>query len=318
VPEWLPFIGEEKCTLSAGIGQGRIDWEAGNRAVQAIAEPVVQFGTAVYQDITRSPQQRLDDFVGQVATHNPLTPILTGDPLGISIGPLNVREELAKGQGIWQGIMGLGSDLTCGDPYRFLRGLATIELQLLFAKGAKIAFGRMKGTFDTRFIKNKAIRLTGLSEADIDSVLLRGGWQKGQQTGGFNAGEPLWWKVVDGVRHEVRLHPHASTNPNLPASAAAKHGGVSRYGIQLVEVELDASGRAPDPGSPKLRQVYKMDEALRLKYGDAPTTMPRYGFHYLDPYGYAYVDEAGVLTPVAANASHFPIKGHPWVPSDPK
>jgi RHS repeat-associated protein len=159
VPEWVPLIGENGCTLSAGIGQGRIDWEAGNKVVQAVSEPFIQLGEAAYQDIKRSPSQRVDDYINHLKQNTPLG-LLSGDPLAIPLGPFNIRFFWDPGEVFVNSAVALGSDLTCGDPYRFLRGLSTIERDLLLAKLFKGGLAR----FGSSHKSNGSIYFRGTSE----------------------------------------------------------------------------------------------------------------------------------------------------------
>jgi hypothetical protein len=166
-----------------------------------------------------------------------------------------------------------------------------------------------------RFLSNKALKLSQLDEAAIDRHLLPKGWQKGEQTGKGYEGQPKWVNTIDDVVHEIRLHPTATRhNQNIGRDKAAYHGPVSRYGIQVVPLEKMA--RRPVPGEIlglDTQAIYEMDAMLRLEYGDQPNVMPVWGLHYVDPFGFAYVDEIGHIVGVASDNGHMLGKNHPWL-----
>jgi hypothetical protein len=102
------------------------------------------------------------------------------------------------------------------------------------------------------------------------------------------------------------MHPHATRdNPYVTLAMSSYHGGVSRYGVELVpggQRKLLGSG---------WQEIVDMDDELRLIYGDQPPSPS--GLHYMDAFGYAYVDDLGYLIGVATEAGHMLVKGHPWL-----
>ncbi|GEM_PF-4736416 len=61
-----------------------------------------------------------------------------------------------------------------------------------------------------------------------------------------------------------------------------------------------------------------MDQKLRQLYGDQPEPMKGgWGLHYVDPFGFVYVDEIGDLVGVTSEHGHILGKNHPWLGSEP-
>jgi hypothetical protein len=100
----------------------------------------------------------------------------------------------------------------------------------------------------------------------------------------------------------------------------AYEGPVSRYGVELVPggrrilpKDFDPAGPIPD----NLKPLYDMDAKLRKVYSDQSNPMLGWGLHYLDPFGFAYTDEAGNRVGVASEHGHMFGKNHPWLGADP-
>jgi hypothetical protein len=170
----------------------------------------------------------------------------------------------------------------------------------------------------TLFVPNKAIQLFGRGEADVDRIVLPQGWGKTLQNDPRYKHDPLWWKEIDGLRHEVRMHPNPTRNNEyVKPGMMSYEGGVSRYGVQMVPTPPNVPAPKPTPGTPldpRTQAIYDMDDTFCKYFGDQPKPMPNWGLHYLDPYGYAYVDDNGKLVGVATNDGHVLAKDHPWLP----
>jgi hypothetical protein len=164
--------------------------------------------------------------------------------------------------------------------------------------------------------------LTNLDEYEARAILRsEGGWTEGLQAGRGYEGQPKWTKEIDGVDHEVRMHPTPTrTNWNIKAGMNAYEGPVSRYGVELVPGGLRSLPKDWKPGEPlppETQAIFDMDNALRKIFGDQPKPMPGWGLHYLDPFGYAYVNEKGFLVGVAHDEGHTYGKYHPELGPEP-
>jgi len=172
------------------------------------------------------------------------------------------------------------------------------------------------------FLDNKAVYLTNLDEYEVRSILrTEGGWVEGAQTAPGYRGQPKWTKTIDGNNHEIRMHPTATrTNPNIREGMAAHEGAVSRYGVEVVPGGMRRLPQDWKPGDPipaEVQPLYDVDNRLRGLYGDQPNPMPRWGLHYVDPFGYTYVNERGSLVGVASEHGHAFGKSHPGLGDEP-
>lgn len=137
--------GEPGCLPNSETGAPP-NWEDGKKALQAVADPFIAVGQYVVDDLTRTPQERWDDYVASITQYGSLAPIfgtLNGDPLAsVPFGNTTLRNAWEQALSSAGSLSSLFNDLFCDDPYARLRALSTIGRDLLLYKAGSAVYAR--------------------------------------------------------------------------------------------------------------------------------------------------------------------------------
>jgi RHS repeat-associated protein len=173
-----------------GCQRSDLNLADGRKYVQMVGEPFVGIWNAAYHDITRSPQQRWDDFTFHLTHYSPLAGVFAPtDPLALPMlgaGP-NLRWQWEQGVATWQSFSTYIGDMVCRDSARLGRGLSKTALALLIGRGGKFAARRgqiraTRSTLGTRVaVEGRQVRGKFPPTAQANEILYRSD-QKGAVT----------------------------------------------------------------------------------------------------------------------------------------
>ena len=119
--------------------------------------------------------------------------------------------------------------------------------------------------------------LAGATIPEAENIASSAGW-KSQPA--LHGPDPKWTSA-DGLQE---LGPHSASSLSAPIGSNASSGPTVRVGIRI-----------PDELQPKLSETFGSGQG----YGG-----------WVDPHGWSYFDDEGILTEWRANQGHMPLAGN--------